>query len=247
MTGEAIPVQHEEGYAPLQHPWHVNNLANRRFGRLVVKACLGRKANQTWWACQCDCGSQVRACSGDLVTKTTGSCGCLNRDLSKQRATTHGKTDTSEHNIWCSMKRRCYKVNSPAYKWYGARGIVICDRWRNSFQAFLDDMGEKPSGMSIDRIDNDGSYTCGKCEECHEQNWPANCRWATRQQQSDNSRQQTRLTHDGKTLTLKEWAKLKGIPRRVLITRRCRGWTVARTLDTPKRKYPRRRYSRAAA
>jgi len=106
-----------------------------------------------------------------------------------RRREIHGMTKSLEYQTWWSMYGRCLNKNSPKYEKYGARGIKICQRWLNSFNDFLADMGAKPTGnerYSIDRIDNDGNYSCGKCEQCVENGWPMNCRWATDMEQSHN-------------------------------------------------------------
>jgi len=109
---------------------------------------------------------------------------------------THGRTDTPEFKVWSSMLFRCLNPRAHNFEDYGGRGIKICDRWAESFQAFLDDMGERPgAGYSIDRIDNDGNYE------------PGNCRWATRQQQTWNSRKIRHITVNDQTWPIREWAR----------------------------------------
>lgn len=101
----------------------------------------------------------------------------------------HNKIKTTEYYSWGAMKSRCLNKNSSKYKYYGGRNIRICERWSKSFSAFLKDMGNKPSPEhSIDRVDNNGHYSCGKCKECLNNGWNFNCRWATRLQQTQNSR-----------------------------------------------------------
>lgn len=109
---------------------------------------------------------------------------------------THFKTNTPEYRIWRGMKSRCYNSKERAYPRYGGRGIKICDRWRDSFENFLSDMGERPSkNHSIDRIDNDGGYC------------PENCRWATRKQQNSNYSRNFMVTYNGVTKTLTSWCE----------------------------------------
>ena len=103
----------------------------------------------------------------------------------------HGMTHTKGHGRWKAMRRRCLTPSHSRYKDYGGRGITICERWLNSYQAYFDDVGEAPEGMSLDRIDNDGGYWCGKCGECTENNWPKNWRWATNYEQVLNRRNTT--------------------------------------------------------
>ncbi|HEY9737554.1 MAG TPA: hypothetical protein V6D06_14770 [Trichocoleus sp.] len=120
------------------------------------------------------------------------------------------------------MKSRCHNPNNAAYDRYGGRGIVVCDRWRESFENFYADMGPRPSEQhSIDRINNDGNYE------------PGNCRWATDKQQSRNTRRNRLLTYNGETLFLDEWAERLSISKHTLQTRLWRGWSVEEAFETP--------------
>jgi hypothetical protein len=122
------------------------------------------------------------------------------------------------------MRDRCAKLNDPGYKSYGGRGIKVCEGWQSSAN-FLLDMGPKPSKeYSLDRIDNDGNYSCGKCGECLEKKWSFNCRWATRIEQARNTRRSNKkITYLGKTQSLSEWAVEVGIPLHVLKNRLKKG------------------------
>ena len=133
----------------------------------------------------------------------------------------HGRL-TPEYRIWNDMKKRCYSPSSTAFHNYGARGITVCDRWRENFDHFLTDMGPKPSPKhSIDRINNDGHYE------------PGNCRWTTPDVQANNNRRNQRREHNGQTMTLAQWARTSGINRETLDSRLKRGWTMDRALHTP--------------
>lgn len=119
------------------------------------------------------------------------------------------------------MKRRCYNANTKDYPGYGGRGITVCDRWRNDFAAFLFDMGIRPPGASIDRIDNNGPYS------------PDNCRWTDSMTQAHNSSKVKRLTFRGEALPMSEWARRSGLQVSTLYARLRNGWTIERALTTP--------------
>lgn len=130
-----------------------------------------------------------------------------------------GKKSTT-YSIWSSMKDRCLNSKHRRYARYGGRGIRVCDRWL-SFESFLLDMGERPKGLSLERIDNDGDYQ------------PGNCRWATNQEQSLNRRSNRRLTFNGKTQTVKEWSLELGFKKNLIKDRLRIGWTVEQALTVP--------------
>lgn len=117
------------------------------------------------------------------------------------------------------MLTRCLNPRSEKWPQYGGRGIAVCQRWQESFEAFLADMGEPPPDHSLDRIDNDGPYS------------PENCRWATNNQQARNKSTNRVLTYQGKSQTLAEWAEELGLPRNTIQTRLRLGWSVERALS----------------
>jgi hypothetical protein len=164
------------------------DLTGRTFGRLLVlsRDDSSRSAKQSYWICRCDCGKVKSIQRAALVTGRTVSCGCFAKEAAAKANTTHGLHRAPEYYIWNSARDRCRNPNNPGYPDYGGRGIQMCDRWANSFEAFYADMGPRPSPeLSIDRIENDGNYE------------PGNCRWATKEEQMLNRRSTNGMSEVG--------------------------------------------------
>lgn len=156
-------------------------LIGKRFGRLVVVREAGRAKNRAvLWECKCDCGNISIVQGAHLRGGSNKSCGCLLKEGSHK---THGKTHAPEYSVWAHIIQRCTNPKNKSYKYYGGRGIAVCDRWRNSFEVFYEDMGPKPGPeYSIDRINNDLGY------------YKENCEWARREKQSQNRRNMSNNT-----------------------------------------------------
>lgn len=120
-----------------------------------------------------------------------------------------GKRRASTHNSWCNAHERCYRTTARAYRRYGGRGIQVCNHWRHNFAAFLADMGERPEQLTLDRIDNDAHYSCGKCEQCRENGWVANCRWTTTLEQTRSVRKDLLGQRFGKLVVIAHGGVIK--------------------------------------
>lgn len=199
----------------------VPQLVGKTFGRLTVLARDGSVKGHSKWLCRCACGTEYRVLAVNLIHGRTRSCGCYFRETRGRAARRHGQSNTREHNIWCGVRRRCLDPRHKTFAHYGAKGVTVCDRWRDSFAAFILDMGPAPPGTSIDRIDNAKGYE------------PGNCRWATIFEQAANKRNARTFEYDGKALSAAGWGRLVGLPSHVIAGRMRLGWTIDRALSEP--------------
>jgi hypothetical protein len=206
------------------------DLTGKRFGKLVVLSADKTTVDGTlFWKCLCDCGKEKSINGGSLRYGKTHSCGCLedeNRQQLIEARTTHGRSingTTPTYNSWSHAKARCTDINNTAYNDYGGRGISICDRWLESFENFLEDMGTCPKGMSIERIDNNKGYS------------KENCKWATMEVQNKNRRSTILFTMNGITKCITDWADVLGINRKTVFTRLHLGWNIKTALTFPVR------------
>ena len=196
-----------------------HDLTGRVFGQLTVIQYAGGRR----WLVQCVCGTTKQVLSYSITSGHTRSCGCLQREIATRLATKHNGCGTAEYNIWYGMISRCNDPRDKSYCNYGGRGIVVCNQWRESFSVFLADMGPRPTSKhQLDRYpNNDGNYE------------PGNCRWATQTEQARNRRNNHRITHNGISLTLVEWADRISIRATTIRQRLKYGWSVERALSTP--------------
>lgn len=199
-------------------------LGGRIVGRLTVLECADVRHGKSYWRCQCECGGLAVVQGKSLAKGTTRSCGCLRVESAKARRFSHGMSHTVMHVLWSGMVSRCTDKNHDGYKNYGARGIYVCERWSGpqGFNNFIADMGDRPSKEhSIDRKDNSGPYS------------PENCRWATRLEQSLNTRRARVYEWGGERKTLRQWSISLGVNYDALRYRMDAGWPVQRAFTEP--------------
>lgn len=209
------------------------DLTGNRYGRLTV---IGREGSYTHkggsksatWKCLCDCGNEVIVPTCRLKSGNTKSCGCFHKeklaDRNKTSAIHGGKSGGKPerlYRIWSGIRRRCYEETLDAYKYYGSRGITVCDDWKNDYSKFREwslNNGYKDN-LSIDRIDVNGNYS------------PENCRWIDAKTQANNRRNNVCITYHGKTQTVAQWAEETGMPYRRIEYRLKAGWEVQKIFD----------------
>jgi hypothetical protein len=206
------------------------NLTGKRFGKLTVIEIAdpyvkpnGKRV--TRWMCKCDCGTVKAMVMNVANRRINSSCGCARRLTASVKFRKHGEagplTKTAEYRAWAAMISRCENRREKTWVDYGGRGISVCDRWRNSFETFLSDMGRRPSGTSLDRINNSLGYS------------PENCRWATFTEQQRNKRNNHFLTFNGESLCISEWTERMGGSGSLIYNRLKKGWSIEKILTTP--------------
>lgn len=195
------------------------DLTGKIFGRLTVLQRAEKKGKGAYWECICECGRKRVVAGYHLRTGHTMSCGCLRKNV----VTTHGQWNSRVYRSWNKMLQRCTNPNDDRFADYGGRGITVCDRWR-VFENFHQDMGDRPQGMSLDRIDVDGDYCL------------SNCRWATPMQQSNNTRTNHILTYNGESHSIAEWSRRTSIHPATISRRIGMGWDACDVLTKPLQK-----------
>jgi hypothetical protein len=204
----------------------LKDLQGQSFGRLTVIGYAGTEKENSYWYCKCNCidGNITKAYGGNLRFGVIKSCGCLAIELTKEKSTTHGHNKNGKQSrtyiTWLNMLTRCQNPNTPNFMDYGGRGIEVCKRWQK-FENFLLDMGERPKGKTLDRKENDKGY------------YLENCRWASKEEQQNNRRNNINLTYRDKTQTITQWGREINMPPRVINYRIKTGWSIERTLTTP--------------
>jgi len=198
------------------------NIVGQEFGYWkVLKKVETSKHGHRMYLCQCICGKQKTLRGSMLLQGTSISCRC---QTSKLKNITHDMTNTRTYSTWSSMRSRCSNPKYAHYDRYGAIGIKVCDDWNNSFEAFFADMGERPKGMTIDRIDNSKGY------------YKENCRWATPKEQTLNRYPTVWLEYDGETLCLADMARKYGLTTTMIRTRLEKGMTLEQAIEIPRQK-----------
>lgn len=198
------------------------DIVGRTFTYLTVAEYLGFIDSYHKYRCICICGTERRLLRSNLLYGNTKSCGCKAKEMQLAVRTKHGKCGTPTYRIWQAMMERCLNPKHQSYVNYGARGITVCDRWL-SFDNFFSDMGERPAGLQVDRINNDGNYE------------PSNCRWVTPLQNSRNKRVNVSITIKGETRCVSEWAEITGLCDETIRYRFHAGWPEERLLQPTSR------------
>lgn len=198
------------------------DLRGRFFGQLSVISRLANDRNgKAMWLCRCTCGVTKPIRGVTMLRGEARSCGCMKAAISAATSTTHGRSGTRVYRIWAAMKTRCGNPNVWHYEQYGARGILVCDRWQ-SFENFLADMGDPPTEKhTLDRKDNAKGYE------------PGNCRWASAKEQSANSRKPRVIEFGGCSMNISEWARHLGINQSSLHERLGK-WPIEQALSARK-------------
>lgn len=192
------------------------DITGQKFGRLTAESYAGNGS----WNVVCDCGSRKCVYRGKLVNNLTKSCGCFHKERLPYYRRKHGKTKSPTYIAWTAMRQRCLNKKNPGYSRYGEKGITICNEWM-SFDAFYRDMGERPQGTSLDRIDNSKGYCKG------------NCRWATVKQQNRNNSRNIHVFFKQKDYVLSELCELLKIKYNLVRDRLILGWTIEDAVTRP--------------
>jgi hypothetical protein len=194
------------------------DISGKKYGKLTpIKYIRGSK-----WLCRCDCGGESTVQTINLSSGHTKSCGCLPCGKIKHGHATNYKPSPT-FQTWSGMKKRCTNKACKDFKEYGGRGIKVCERWLDSFENFLADMGERPRGLSLGRKDNNLGY------------FPENCQWETLEQQANNKRNNHNIEISGVVKTISQWAREYGLPADCCFCRIRRGWDKVDAVTTPRR------------
>lgn len=215
---------------------NLKDISEQRFGRLIAKHPAYRIRGTVYWYCKCDCGNFTTVRGDVLRGGTTESCGCFSKENAKQVGyanRTHGMTETATYKTFLSMRDRCKNKKLQSYKYYGGRGIKVCQGWDTpaGFPDFLKAVGVRPGpAYSLDRIRVNKHYSCGKCPQCRRRKWKMNVRWAVIEAQANNRRNNRFITWRGETKTLAQWSRWAKIKRSTISHRLKTGWPLWKAL-----------------
>jgi hypothetical protein len=193
------------------------DMSGQRFGRLIVMGRAANKKHRIYWRVRCECGKEKTVRGECLKNGKTKSCGCYRRETTRKLHATHGLSKSRTYFCWQDMRSRCCNKNDTGFKNYGARGISVCERWEK-FENFLQDMGPRPDGLMLERINNNAGYS------------PNNCKWASRSEQNNNTRRVHLITHGGVTLSMSAWGRRSVHSISTMCRRLERGWSLEKAL-----------------
>lgn len=209
----------------------MKDLTGQKFGLLTaIKPTSKKKRGCYIWLCKCDCGNEKEVSSSYLLKNSTQSCGCLMtkariENAKKMNGFYHGHYNERLYRIYCGMIYRCTKTECKDFKYYGGKGIKVCDEWLNSYECFKEwaFANGYSDELTLDRKDSIKNYE------------PSNCRWVSMKEQSNNKGCNVMITHNGETHTLKQWSEILGVNYYTMHKRYKRGKTPAEILKKPKR------------
>lgn len=200
--------------------YKAEDLTSKRYGNLIVIRRLENRGKKPVWHCLCDCGNTFDTLAQNLRLSKSTSCGCLTSSKKSKASTTHGYSKSATYKSWQKMKDRCMNKNNPRYHQYGGAGIILCEDWL-VFEKFLEDMGERRKGTSIDRIDNKKGY------------YKENCKWSTPKEQMNNISLNRLVEYKDKIQSLALWCDELELDYSVIYSRLRRKWTTIRAFETP--------------
>lgn len=199
VQGDHLRSGHTQSCGCSKQEFTGEELTGKKYGRLTVKQFIGKKGNHYLWKCQCECGNISIVHASALKTGNTKSCGCLKKEQNGKASITHGKRRTPLYTVWINMKRRCNNKNDKSYRFYGEKGVRVCNLWEKDFGAFYDWSMKNgyEKGLQLDRIDTCGNYS------------PENCRFISQKENENNRRDNIHVEVSGKDMTLSQYAEIK--------------------------------------
>jgi hypothetical protein len=202
---------------------NIRDLVGQKFNRWTVISFSHTYKGKAFWNCMCDCGTKKTVTGTALTGGGSQSCGCARVDFVTDKNTTHGLSKHPLYSVWQGIHSRCRGYNLKDIPCYVDTGITVCERWSgpDGFVNFLEDMGERPEGTQIDRINNSKGYS------------PENCRWVTSKENNRNRRSNRKITFNGKSQCISEWSEETGLSKGVIKSRLDNAWSIELALTTP--------------